>query len=522
MILSNRERLLLESVIKNHGESRGLMLDRWIGDVGITGPESWAKLPFHPENILLPAVISSMAKHELENHPHRPILSGIKRSTLANNLALIGRGKDLIDNFGAHVKVALIKGSALIAHGLPLARRRISDLDIVVPRSDVKSALELLESRNYFPLYGVTNQQIVNRELVRRSGWNFMNSEGSQIDLHWSLFGLEARHRTVTTEFWKSVETKELLGASVPVGTVDFCLAYSSYHSRTRATRNQHLSAISDAIFFSSERQVSSVHQWAVDGLHERWILEDWSTVRDITQELSLEIPAASQAIEPPGAPWETLSPVKQKGLKQKARVAEFLQGLDRAFYRGPRLLTGVILHLAPEVLQPLTDRPGWLTKPSGNSKYEESGEIRIDCTNPTDFEQVATIGWEWDPLDQCLWADSADSRLVFQKMKPESQFLVTFDLHPLASNRPREDGQFSANPRGRVFQHGRELMKYNLWELHSPNTLTVLASSSRRGILELSFRPDAPLGRQGLNAIYGGWLRGIPIQMVSVGPAHD
>jgi hypothetical protein len=516
MILNRREELLLQCLLEGQGDIRNQALERWFKEVKIVDPTSWSSLPHHPENILLPVIVSAMEPEELEENRFRQILRGIQRATKANNLAVMGRGRELIEKLALETRVVVFKGSSLIAHGLPLGRRRISDLDIVVPPSQLKDALRILESMGFRPHFGVSPRQLLERELPRRNGWNFVDGRGAQIDLHWSLFAREPRYRELTAKFWSSTKPHVLFGPSVAVSDLNFSLSYSSYHSRTRATRQQHLLALADLMFFSSRKDISSMKNWAVDGLHERWIQEDVGTVLRVTSDQESEPPRSRLPVVPPREPW-IVAELQPRYAHKKSAFYDLACGMDRNMYRGFPLLTGAVLHGVPSSLKPLVDRPGLLTRASKAAATGPRETFSVDCTSPDHYDSIATIGWQWDPLDRCLWSDSPESRLHFGDLTPQSLYKVTLHLHPLCSNEPRSDGQFSANPRGKVFSRGKHIQTYDLQRLESPGELTIVHESSKEGAIELAFQPLSPVMRKGLNAVYLGWCRGLPIQSVTV-----
>jgi len=516
MILNRREKLLLQCLLEGKGDIRNQALERWFKAVKIVEPESWSRLPHHPENILLPVIVSAMAPEELEENRFRQILRGIQWATKAKNLFIMGRGRELIEKLALETRVAMFKGSSLIAHGLPLGRRLMSDLDVVVPRSQVNYALQTLESLGFRPDFGVTHQQLLERELARRNGWNFSDDQGAQIDLHWSLFAREPRSRELTARFWSHAKPHGLFGTSVEVADLDFSLSYSSYHSQTRATRQQHLLALADLMFFSSRKDITSMTDWAVDGLHERWIHEDVGTVLGIGADQVTQPPQPKLPVVPPREPW-VVGELRGQDDPRKSALSDLFHGLDRKMYRGFGLVTGAILHGVPSFLKPLLDRPGLLTRVSRRGAAGASEGFSVDCTSPDYYDLIATIGWQWDPLDRCLWSDSPESRLHFGGLTPGLLYKVTLNLHSLSSNQPRSDGRFSANPRGHVFSRGRQIQTYDLQRLEPPHQLTIFHNASRKGAIELSFRAFSPIMRRGLNAVYLGWCRGIPVKSVTV-----
>lgn len=516
MILNRREELLLHCLLEGREDIRKEALERWFREVKIVNFDSWSRLPHHPENILLPIIVSAMAPEEIEKTSFCPILHGIQRATKANNLAILGRGREVIEKLALEARVVMIKGASLIAHGLPLSRRRISDLDIVVPRSQLKYAFHVLESLGFRSNFGVTYQQLLERELARRNGWNFTNDQGARIDVHWSLYAREPRSRELTARFWSHTKPHSLFGPSVHVSDLNFSLSYMSYHSRTRASRQQHLLALADLMFFLSRNDISSMTDWAVDGLHERWIHEDAGTLLGISADQVTQLPQPRLPVVSPREPWE---PVKREAqnTRRKSAFADLAYGLDRKMYRGFSFLTGMILHGLPRILKPLVDRPGLLTKVHRPVGAGFSEGFSVDCTSPDFYDSIATIGWQWDPLDRCLWSDSAESRLYFGGLSPGLLYRVTLNLHPMAANEPRSDGQFSAHPRGSVLSAGKLIQTYDLQRLEQSSQLTLFHNASRKGAIELAFRPLAPIMRKGLNAVYLGWCRGIPVQSVTV-----
>ena len=367
MTLTSRELLLLRAVAESDPLKRGNFIDSWLKVAKLDGPRDWTNLPHHEENVLLPTVVSLLNESQLSRSPHKPVFEGIRRATVASNLALIGRVGKLAETMGDAVDIVFFKGAGLVAHGLPISRRRLNDVDFLVRRDDAATAIAALQDLGFTPTYSVTSKQILQRELRRRSGWNFTNEEGVRVDLHWSLFGLETEGERLTDELWNTRRFMPLGGRSVPVGELSFNIAYSSYHSRTRSLRDQRISTLADTLYFFRQEMVPALMRWAVDGFHRNWLRGDLQIVSEVLGwDAELETARGEDSLTPL-APWIE-PPLSSKSNQKKVIIENLKIGSDTAFYRTSTFLPYLFLYWLPAKIQIFIDRPGlWARIPEEN-----------------------------------------------------------------------------------------------------------------------------------------------------------
>lgn len=154
--------------------------------------------------------------------------------TARYNLMLATELLRVLKLFEAHAVPAIPLKGPILAVGVygNLALREFDDLDILVRKSDVRAATELLVAEGYRITPGMTDEQI---ESWLRSPYHcdytLISNDGLvKIELHW---GLITKHFGVTLDheaWWDRVETVSLGRTSVPSPSPEDLLLYLCVH----------------------------------------------------------------------------------------------------------------------------------------------------------------------------------------------------------------------------------------------------------------------------------------------------
>lgn len=121
---------------------------------------------------------------------------GVRRYFWATNLRRIELAKEIFAGLNAaRIPALALKGTSLIASGYAdRSLRPMEDVDILVHRNSLPSAIEVLATRGFYP------HRTVARCLLDRivpegglPGWPFVNDRGLFIDLHWNMTQLDRR-----------------------------------------------------------------------------------------------------------------------------------------------------------------------------------------------------------------------------------------------------------------------------------------------------------------------------------------
>ena len=516
MRLSSEEILLLQGSLPENSKIAEESLNFWLQKVGVKSGLPWSQIPHLDEICLLPSVISNLSLDQISQNPYKGILQGISKSTWLNNISLVKNSLDIYERLSEKTEVVIFKGASLVSHGLPTNRRRLNDIDVIVPFEDTELALDILNESDFMPHYGIKKNTILSREIYRRSGWNFENSQGARIDLHWNLFGNEVKSKKLNHRFWSEITRKNLLGSPVSVPDLDFILAYNSYHSRVRSPRAQSLSLLSDLVYFFEKVEMSDLESWAVDSHHHLWIVEDFKMIKNLIL-MQDDIKVATLPIpNNPKFPWNEFGKTKFRK-KLVNLLTHFILKKDLRFIRSK------VIYIIINIFNPwnIVERIFYLFNPLTKNTIDFNSKnldiTKFDFSNGRDYELIATVGWQWDPLEKITWADASDSRLLFRRLKPRQKYKLHIKIDKQSLNSPREDGKFSANPYGKIYANGKKVSEWNFWDRDATTDIECIVTSSYFGFLEFSFQPRLPISPRHLNAIYNGWLRSIPVLQVKL-----
>ena len=92
-----------------------------------------------------------------------------------------------------------------------LGLRPMSDLDLLIPASQVENGISVLKSMGWTPLENAISHQPMAHQLLLRIEMQFRNSEGHEIDLHWRLLH-GGRQSDTDGDFWSRSQTIDFLG----------------------------------------------------------------------------------------------------------------------------------------------------------------------------------------------------------------------------------------------------------------------------------------------------------------------
>jgi hypothetical protein len=166
-------------------------------------PLVYIQLQQHASDLVPPQFLSKLKKHYFENSARNTLLT-----------AELCRFIDLFRNEG--IETIPYKGPvlALFAYG-DIALRRFVDLDVIVKRSDVLKAREILLKEGYIPSRSLSLDQ---QEMLLRTQHNMQFSRDNHrliIELHWEI----APHLFASTvsgeRLWQDLITLDLNGTPV-------------------------------------------------------------------------------------------------------------------------------------------------------------------------------------------------------------------------------------------------------------------------------------------------------------------
>ncbi|MCB0114616.1 MAG: nucleotidyltransferase family protein, partial [Caldilineaceae bacterium] len=151
---------------------------------------------------LLPLVYYNLRK-VVPDDPLMPTLRGIHhRSWVQTQLQIEGCTEVLARFQDAGIEPLLLKGLPLALRYYPtLGTRPMGDVDVLVPRSQVYDAINLLTELGWQP--GARSVASINDNyLAMRHAHDFSNDKGQAIDLHWHVL-INSMNSPVDASYWQ-------------------------------------------------------------------------------------------------------------------------------------------------------------------------------------------------------------------------------------------------------------------------------------------------------------------------------
>ena len=170
--------------------------------------------------ILLPLLHRNVTTLEIQD-PLVRRLRRIRRYLWARNLPLIELAKRVHVAFAeANVGVLALKGSSLVASGyMDRSIRPMEDIDILVPRTHLRTAVKILNGLGFephlIPPRCLTERVMPTGELP---GWPFRNDQGNEVDLHWNALHLDRRPEA-DNDAWR--RSRRVVFEGIPISVLD-------------------------------------------------------------------------------------------------------------------------------------------------------------------------------------------------------------------------------------------------------------------------------------------------------------
>ena len=172
-------------------------------------PLVYLQLSRHASDLASPEILATLKKHYFEN--------------IARNAVLTAELCRLLDRFaGAGIDAIPYKGPvlALFAYG-NVGLRRFVDLDVIVRKTDVPQAREILLNEGYSPTKSLSLSQ---QELLLRTQHNLQFSRDDHrliVELHWDVAPHLFASSVNTDRLWQNLITLDLNGTEVTTFNAD-------------------------------------------------------------------------------------------------------------------------------------------------------------------------------------------------------------------------------------------------------------------------------------------------------------
>jgi hypothetical protein len=185
------------------------------GDEMLRSYQQWKKLVDFEEDIeyasfrTLPLLYQNLQEQGISDEL-MPRLKGIYRKSWSKNQFLFFKTGRMLKFFEGHgIKTLVMKGIPLsILFYKNFATRPMADMDLLIPFSDARRAVELLQDAGW-KLY---NPQYLEFNLKYGRSATFADSEKTELDLHWHPI-FEAHGDISEDDFWNEALPLEVAGA---------------------------------------------------------------------------------------------------------------------------------------------------------------------------------------------------------------------------------------------------------------------------------------------------------------------
>jgi hypothetical protein len=117
-----------------------------------------------------------------------PYLAGIARHNWLRNNLVLANAHGVLSDLAAQWTIAPLKSFGLSSALTDRRLRPLADIDIYVDPEDVFEVASRLRDRGFVPLLDVSDREFRSRVVPQRGSWNFRNTDGLDIDIHWKIF----------------------------------------------------------------------------------------------------------------------------------------------------------------------------------------------------------------------------------------------------------------------------------------------------------------------------------------------
>jgi hypothetical protein len=161
---------------------------------------------------LLPLVQRNLARSGLDD-PWLPRMKGIRRLYWVRNLTLLHRVRPVLAALAAAgIPVILLKGAGITASFRDsVDLRPMDDVDIMVPPDRLAQVVDMMATLGWRPKEMPPCSAAEMSALTHTAGWPFVDSDGTELDLHWRALNLDGRIGN-DLGFWQRATPARLAG----------------------------------------------------------------------------------------------------------------------------------------------------------------------------------------------------------------------------------------------------------------------------------------------------------------------
>jgi len=222
-------------------------------------------------------------------------LRGIYRHNFLANNYRISQVRSTISVLTKQWTISPLKSFGMTVIDNSLGLRPIADFDFYVENSNASEVFEFLESHGYLANLSTNLFQFNSRLLKRRGSWNFINSEGFDLDLHWRLFDHLSfkENLDLTTLNSEIIETKH--GRFRMLTPELMSVLLTNHHLLNASTHYSGLFDIARIVNQSNLRTISSLASRVGILTELREILEEIDDIAETSNANKLNLYSSSQ-----------------------------------------------------------------------------------------------------------------------------------------------------------------------------------------------------------------------------------
>jgi len=407
----------------------------------------------------------------VENHYLRGIF---RHNFLANNYRL-SQVRETVNTLASNWAVSPIKSFGMTVKDNSLGLRPIADFDFYVKSSAAIDVFKYLESHGYSANLDMKIFDFKARLHKRRGSWNFVNSDGFDLDLHWRLFD----HLTIK-------ENEELLALNSQIvvtkhGTFTMltpelmCVLLANHQLLNSST---HYSGLFDIARITEKSNLKTVNTLA----SQVGILPEMREILQIIDMYSERSNASTLISIPSTFELEMKNPLID-------RVTDFELIRLKHLYKGWNIL----------------EKPTWIEKIA--TKYL-GGFVKSKVPDNQVF-QGARLGSGWHyqyPGDKHRWLNIGDSRFTFlHRTKGAHELILSYD--------PYLFNLLSHVQYLNVFINGTHIGVINKSDGHVRFEYTV----DKIGMVEFSFRSEGALNQEAARFDFNWRLLAFPLLSIKI-----
>jgi hypothetical protein len=416
-------------------------------------------------------------------------LLGIYRHNLVSNNLRLNAALPVLTTLKESFGIIPLKSFSISTQEFSWGNRPVADFDFYSDSQNNEKIWELLYERDYKVLLDISETEFNSRILNYRGSWNFKNTKGIDLDLHWRIFD----HLSLK-------ENRDLI-------------AQETISRKTQIGFEKFLSPELDLVILANHQHLQGEGRFngIFDVFHQAKGIDENKLVKLLKQtktQISMEstIEIIADILGGDNHP-KLISLQKSLRPKNKLSFNPEISHVSRYFQKSDLQIIN-LEHRHPQIykLWSFFGRHAFLEKLllrqfGAFSKYIENPGLGFNFATEKNFG----IGWHYQyPIDNWRWGHTPDSRIAW-KIEQNKSLQVTIELNS-------KGWSLSPVQNVNVFFNGIYVGACTKQRSH----FTWLFKSNL-DFLEISFRPDQVIDYMATGPNFNWYRLSIPIMKVTI-----